>query len=142
MEELTLRLLVKKNEQIIVPRDDRGLTKKFLCGCDREVSEKMIQSDNPKEFIGTYFLKDLYFLNFLVNLNFSEEIMIASIYVKYRDKEYDFSYLGEEWADDYWIDSPKTILSEEYIRVSSLGYEYDEYLERYRMYQENYKFKL
>jgi hypothetical protein len=142
MEKLIIRLLIKKNDQIIVPQDNRGLTKKFIFRCDKEVLEEMILSDNPKEFIGTYFLKDLYFLNFLVNLDFTEEIMIASIYVKYKDKEYDFSYMDEEWADDYWIDSPKTILSEEYMRVASVGYEYDEYTHKYGMDQENYEFKL
>lgn len=142
--KLDLILLVKKQDQILIPRARNGLIKSFLYRMDAGLLKEVfsVGVENQKEELINVLHKDLYFLNFLVNLGFTENAHIASIDFEYENKIYDFSYLDEECIDNYWSDEPKFVLDEEYSRWEPYGYEFDEYILHFGMDEENYEFEL
>ena len=142
MITLQLKLMIKKNDKILIPTNKDGFIKTFLFKINLEQLQSSLLCDNTKEDLINSLHKDLYFLNFLVNLDFTEDAHITAIYFEYKSKVYDYSYFDDEYIDEYWSDEPKGILDEDFARVSSYGYEYDEYIDHFGMDDENFEFNI
>ena len=138
---MKLKLIHNVNGLASVPLDNDGLIKRFLFRCDNEVLESVFNefetSDDLKLNVMSSLVDNFYFLDFLACLGFDHEILIAAINFEFREKTYDFSYMNEDFCDDYWICEPKIKLAEDFGRESAFGYAYDEYSHYFGMDEEN-----
>jgi hypothetical protein len=137
-------LFIKNESQIIVPSDKNGFIKVFQYKClTEELNNCFSDNASNDKFNFLHFLTDnIYFLNFLVQLGFEQEVFIVKTQFNRGGITQEYSFLDEDYIDGYWIDHPKNILDEEFVRSSIYGYSFDEYEDMFGMNQSNYEFTL
>jgi|SRR5690554_5241141 len=143
--KVVCKLVLKRDGLAKIPLDELGNIKRFIFRCDYTDLLDKVQGrsakDMDQEDLLCWFSDYFYFLDFLVSLNFCDEVLLAAIYFELEDTVYDYSFFSESLCDSYWIDSPKQKLAEDFAREEAYGYQYDEYVKRFGKDESNYTYR-
>ena len=142
--KIFVKLIVKSGQKARVHLDESGNIKRFIFRCDCfdlvEFLKGRQSQDIGHDEVLCWFSDNFYFLDFLVNLGFDDEVLLSAVYFDVDGCEYDYSFFSESVCDIYWIESPKQKLAEDFAREESYGYQYDEYIKRFGWDNSNYFF--
>ena len=139
---LKFRLLLRNDEQIIVPMDNKKEMKNFLFKVDTKwlIDNRDYEGDF-KEILFEKLRGSLYFNEFLIQLFHDKfDVFIASIVFELEGQEYNFSDISEEYY--YWMNDLKHFLDEEYGRIELDIYQFDDYIREFGMDEENFEFSI
>ena len=143
-EILRLRFLLRDNEKIVVPMDKKGNVKSFTFHSEIvNITPENVSKNNLKQLLFIELVNSVYLNEFIIQVFEKQyEVFLASISFDIGEQTFSYSYVNDEYIDDYWITDPKLFLDEEYGRIEQDNYNYDDYIRRYGMEEDNFKFSV
>lgn len=108
-----------------------------------DISTKEIAKIEFKKDLFLSLTQGIYLNEFLIQLFHNKfDVFLSSISFDIKDEVYSYSYMDEEYLDDYGFYNPKDFLDEEYGRIELDIYKFDDYIRVFGMDEDNFEFSI
>ncbi|MBT5935592.1 hypothetical protein [Sulfurimonas sp.] len=138
-----LTFLLRKDNLIIAPTYEKEIkTFTFHNGVfptkGRNITSMKFKSDM---FIAL--IESIHLNEYVIELFPSKyEVFLSSISFDVGDETCTYSYIDEDYINDYWMSEPKHFLDEEHGRIELDNYKFDDYKQNYGFDNDNFKFSI
>ena len=141
---LGIQILLRRNNQVIVPMDGDGDPKEFLFQIETERLSEFSVSQDFKMNLFEGLFNGLYLNEFFIQVFPKDyDFYLAAVNFEMAGIEYSFNYLNQFYFDNYsWRDDPFIFLSEELGRIELDIYKFDDYVSLFGMDEVNLDYSL